>query len=426
MAGLAGLAQQLAVIQRAIAAVSSEDGDDQELEKRAAAAAERMRISSLADPLPGMVGRMRKRGARVLGPYQEADDKFRVIEIDAKGKRDSAVFETAAKAERYKELVLAKLARPEHTTASALEEYKKHLVEKGNKPETNFVITWAIEQFFPQPIALSRLTAAKCEALYTDLRTRPMPNTKQPLAADTHRGMLARVKQFVLWCMSRGWVDTNPMADVRGIGRRRPRGKSLGKAGTELRIREARAWYGKALELAGAGDDGAVAVLVAMLLGMRAREIVSRRVQDIDDDQEPCDLLWIPCSKTPAGRRTLEVPEVLRPLLARCCANKTPTQYVFEHDGRPYITRWIIRNVHRVCDLAAVPRVTAHAMRGLLATITAERGLAGHLIAATLGHTDERMTYHAYAAPGAPQQGINRRGLVVLNGGVQVAGKPAK
>src|SRR5262249_17330647 len=78
------------------------------------------------------------------------------------------------------------------------------------------------------------------------------------------------------------------------------------------------------------------------------------------------------------------------------------------------------------CDLAEVPRVTAHAMRGLLATITAERGMAGHLIAATLGHEDERTTMHAYAAPGSAAAGDRRRGLVVLNGGVQVAGKSAK
>ena len=56
-------------------------------------------------------------------------------------------------------------------------------------------------------------------------------------------------------------------------------------------------------------------------------------------------------------------------------------------------------------------------MRGLLATLTAERGLAGHVIAATLGHEDERTTMHAYAAPGAAATGVNRRGLVVLKGG---------
>ena len=56
-------------------------------------------------------------------------------------------------------------------------------------------------------------------------------------------------------------------------------------------------------------------------------------------------------------------------------------------------------------------------MRGLLTTLTAERGLAGHLITATLGHEDERTTMKAYAAPRAAAAGINRRGLIVLKGG---------
>ena len=82
--------------------------------------------------------------------------------------------------------------------------------------------------------------------------------------------------------------------------------------------------------------------------------------------------------------------------------------------------------MHRVCDEAKVPRVTAHALRGLLATLTAQRGLAGHLIAATLGHEDERTTMTAYAAPGSAREGAARLGLKVLNGGVQVRRKSAK
>jgi integrase len=218
---------------------------------------------------------------------------------------------------------------------------------------------------------------------------------------------------------------------VKGIGKRRPRGKSLGKSGNTLRVKEARAWFGTALDLARRkGDEGATAALVALLLGMRATEITTRLVADIDDDEEVGDLLWIPCAKTPAGRRTLEIPAVLRPLLQACVEDKTPDRYLFEascpssviatrttEPGKPHWRDWIIGNVHRICDLAKVPRVTAHAMRGLLATITAERGLAGHLIAATLGHEDERTTMNAYAAPGAAKTGVNRRGLRVLQGG---------
>lgn len=56
-------------------------------------------------------------------------------------------------------------------------------------------------------------------------------------------------------------------------------------------------------------------------------------------------------------------------------------------------------------------------MRGLLATLTAERGLAGQVVAATLGHDDVRTMMTAYAAPGTAATCVNRRGLDILNGG---------
>lgn len=361
----------------------------------------------------------RKEGERILGPYEE-DGVWRVVYVDAAGKRESSKFDSEAKAERYIELLRSNLSREEHTTKTALDRYKAYLAEKGNKEDSTDVTVWAVEQFFPTAIPFQLLSATRCAKLYEELRTRPSKKTKKPLAADTHRNVLAQVKSFLAWCVERGWLRENPCADIKGIGKRRPRGKSLGKEGKTLRVKEARAWFDKALDLADGGDDGATAALVALLLGMRASEIVSRKVSDLDEDSAPGDLLWIPCSKTPAGRRTLEVPDVLRPLLLACAEGKAGESYIFEtEDGKAHWRDWIISNVHRICRIAKVPEVTAHAMRGLLATITAERGLAGHLIAATLGHEDERTTMHAYAAPGAAAAGVNRRGLTVLQGGIR-------
>jgi integrase len=364
-----------------------------------------------------------RRGERILGPYEQHNG-WRVIEIDAAGERKSTLFDDEARAQRYVEILLADLTNEQHTTETALTEYKRQLAAKGNKQESIDVTVWAIEQFFPVALVLHLLSTKRCQKLYEDLRTRASKRTMKPLAADTQRNVLAQVKSFLAWCVERGWLRENPCAGVKGIGKRRPRGKSLGKAGTTLRVKEARAWYVKAIDLADGGDQGATAALVALLLGMRANEIVSRRVSDLDEDAAPADLLWIPCSKTPAGRRTLEVPEVLRPLLLACVEGKGANSYIFERErphevgsGMPHLRDWVIDQVHRVCDLAQVPRVTAHAMRGLLATITAERGLAGHLIAATLGHEDERTTMHAYVAPGAASAGTNRKGLLVLAGG---------
>lgn len=374
---------------------------------------------------------MRRRGERVLGPYEQHNG-FRVIRIFADSERESTLFPNEAAAERYKALLLAELEHDDRDTASALVEYRKHLEAKGNKPDSLRQTCWAISLFFPSPTPLADLTPKKCAALYNDFRVRPMKRTGQPPSVDSHRGTLSQARTFLEWCISKGWLrGDNPLEDVKGIGKRRPRGKSLGKSGAELRVKEARAWYGKALVLADEDDQGAVAALVALLLGLRANEIVSRRVQDLDDDETAGDLLWIPCSKTPAGRRTLEVPEVLRPLLLACAEGKTPDRFLFECEreqdaiGKPHVRDWVLDQVHRICDAAKVPRVTAHAMRGLLATLTAERGLAGHLVAATLGHEDVRTTMTAYARPGSAAAGAARLGLTVLNGGVQVRRKSA-
>jgi integrase len=363
-----------------------------------------------------------KRGVRILGPYEQHNG-FRIVEIGANGKRESTLFATEAKAQRYKELLEAELKREDYTTATALDEYAKHLADDGNKAQSVEVTVWAVKLLFPEPLPLQLLSAKRCQKLYDDLRARPTKRG-QPFAVDTHRHALSQARRFLTYCAANGWIAENPCAKVRGVGKRRPRGKSLGKAGTELRVKHARVWYAKALELAHKGDAGATAGLVAMLLGMRASEIVSRRVSDVESEEAPGDLLYIPCSKTPAGRRTLEVPEILRPLLVAACEGKTPDRYLFEHarTAKPHRRSWLITQVHRICDLAstpelAVPKVTAHSMRGLLATLTAKRGLAGHLIAATLGHENESTTMTNYAAPGSAAAGARLRGWEVLNGG---------
>lgn len=367
----------------------------------------------------------RKQGARILGPYEQPNG-WRVIAVAASGERTYRLFDSEAKAQRYIEILTAELSREEHTTASALELYREHLTAKGNKPDSIRQTCWAIGLFFPSAIPLALLTAKRCGTLYEEFRTRPMKKTNKPPSVDSHRQTLAQVRTFLAWCIERDWIrGENPAADVKGVGKRRPRGKSLGKDGNELRTKQARLWYEMAVYRAHRGDEGAIAALVALLLGMRASEIVSRRVADLDEDQAAGDLLWIPCSKTAAGRRTLEVPEVLRPYLVACAKDKAPERYIFEAEftdgaSKPHWRDWIRDNVHRICGLAEVPKVTAHAMRGLLATLTHERGVQGHLIAQMLGHEDERMSTTAYARPGSAQVGVNRRGLVLLDGGLKI------
>jgi len=368
---------------------------------------------------------MKRKGERVTGPYEQSNGTFRVVRFDEEG-RGARTFETEREAVRYMELFQADLARDEHTTETALKLYRVKMADDdGSKPSSIETTAWAINSFFPTPEPLHTLTAKRCAKLYDELRARPSERTKKPPSADTHRNILVQARSFLGWCAKKGWLrGENPLEDVDGVGKRRPRGLSLGKSGNELLVKQTRAWFQIAVFKASRGDNGATAALMALLLGMRASEIVSRQVAHLDTDSAEGDLLWIPCAKTPAGRRTLEVPEPLRELLVRCAANKAPERFLFEasreHERelrKPHARGWVKAQIHRICDAAAVPRVTAHAMRGQLATLSAKRGVVGHVIAAMLGHEDERTTMHAYAEPGAAAVGTNRRGLVLLEGG---------
>jgi integrase len=373
-----------------------------------------------------------KAGERIRGPYHDKSRaRWRVDVFDPGECRPTCSYfaregDALAWIERYESDLTSKA----RSAQEAFNLYEQHLRDKGTAEASIATTRWALHEFFPELTVLLSLDEARCRKLYDDLRTRPKraqvggvwirPEEGPPLSADSHRGILKQAKSFLRWCADGGLVVSNPAEKIQGVGRLRPRGKSLGKSGTRHRIREARALYETTVELAQGGDQSAAIALTAILLGLRASEIVRRRVRDLDTDQADGDVLHVEDRKNGEDLE-VEVPAILRPILLALAEGRPTDAYLFAHAkgkraGKPF-RRWYVREaVHAVCDAAEVPRITAHACRGLLATVAAERGMAGHLIAATLGN-DERVMSGSYAAPGALEAGGRRRGLAVLQGG---------
>jgi integrase len=222
---------------------------------------------------------------------------------------------------------------------------------------------------------------------------------------------------------SRRWIKANPLAEVKGQGKRR-HGKP------QLRPDEGLAWRDAALKLAEDGDAGALAALLLLDGGMRSGEVVTRRVRDlvqgalwvvVDDDDLPTEgqgrEAWTP--KTERSRRPVgPLPEDLRVLLMAQAEGKPSTAYLFPGTrrrrkdgtkGGPHDTGWLDDQVKRVCRAAGVPERCAHSMRGLRTTLDL---LAGRLladVAADRGHEDERTTLTSYAAPGAAAAAVQGR-----------------
>ncbi len=336
----------------------------------------------------------RKSRERVHGPYEHGR-RWRIVVVDAGGRKDPHSYETKEEAERVKRSLERKLYADQRTVEKSIVEYRDYLKRvKGNRPTSIGTTESRLTRFFGEgDMPLARLTPSRCEGLYGKLT--------EALSVDSHRNTLAEVKTFFGWCVRNGWLAVNPVAKVSGTGRRR-RGKE------QLRIDEARKWQETAVRLADDGWDGAVAAMMALLMGMRASEIVQRIPRDLDDGGQD---LWVTASKTEAGKRRLGVPVELRAYLLELAEGKSSNDLLFGLRDRG----WPNKCVQRICREAEVPVVTAHGMRGLHSTLATDMGVTAHQVAKALGHESTKTTEGHYIERRATDEAKQERALHVFH-----------
>jgi len=353
-----------------------------------------------------------RNGERVLGPYYESErNRWRIVVVEDGGARNSRFYPTEEEARTVIDGVKRELKELDDTTVTkAIDDYETYLkTEKENRAKSYRETVRRLRAFF-EPVRedlVTMIDAKRAVSLYEVFRGR-MRKDGNPISVDYHRNALAESKTFLGWCVGKRWLGDNPLDGVEGKGKRR-HGKP------QLRVSEARKWIEHAVWRANQGEDGAVAAMVTLLMGLRASEIVTRVVRDVDDDGK---LLWIPDSKTDAGRRTLQVPAVLQPLLQRLAADRIGNAPLFvAREGGHHDRDWVREWVRRICDQAGVVKVCAHGMRGLHSTLAVEHGVTGHVVAAALGHESVTTTFESYASPNAVASARQNRALSVLAGG---------
>jgi hypothetical protein len=135
--------------------------------------------------------------------------------------------------------------------------------DKGNRPGSVATTMHRLGRFFVErDLPLESLSGPRCAGYYEALRT-TVTRLGKPVSVDVHRNTLAEAKTFLRWCTKRKWLGRNPLEEVEGIGKRK-HGKP------QLRIDEARRWMAVAVRMAEDGEVGAVAAVMALLMGMRA------------------------------------------------------------------------------------------------------------------------------------------------------------
>lgn len=238
------------------------------------------------------------------------------------------------------------------------------------------------------------ITPAIATKLYLDLVESLNGKTGKPLAAATHRFYLKLARAVFAWALRKGYVQQNPFLNVQAVGR-----VNVGKP--QLRIDEAQRFVTTALgRFDEQADPMAMAALIALLMGLRASEVLQRRVRDVDRNGE---ILWIDGGKSKNARRYLDVPAVLQPRLMQLCSGREPDEFLMglSARGEPKRRQALWTTVHRLCLAAQVPPVCPHSLRGLWATLGVQSGAVSHAVAASLGHGSFSMTAKHYAQPEA-------------------------
>ncbi len=340
---------------------------------------------------------------RVYGPYAHQRG-WRVVVIDADGKRVAHVCETYEEAHDLVQGLDADLeADPGVRVGTALERYAVYMAYKGNKPSSIATTKYRLRSFFADTLwqPLRRLDRETCQRFYDRLVATQ--------AVDTHRGALSEARTFLSWCIRYRYLAMNPVDRIRGVGKRQ-HGKP------QLRINEARSWLSVAKQLASAGYKGAVASMMALLMGMRTSEILRCVARDVDDRGR---LLWIPVSKTLAGRRVLEIPTELRRYLLRLSKDQPPLARLF-----PHRREWLYKWVRRICDRSDTPLICTHSLRGLHATLAIDAGITPPAVASALGHASVRATLVSYADASTVTHARQRRVVATLGGRSRRAATP--
>jgi integrase len=333
---------------------------------------------------------MRGKSLRVLGPYRNGG-KWRLVVFEDGG-RKALLADSQDEAVALKARLLRLFEdRSRLPISAALDEWLSEKRQAGLRETSLSAISGKLRPFLPLDATLGEITPQRAARMYAaETQRQGRFGTVQ---AASHHKVLRSSRALFDWAVQRGYIASNPFANIRTIGRAR-----AGKA--QLRQDEAKKLNDLAIARAQAGDEQALAILVQLVMGLRSSEVLGLRVRDLD---AAGTVLVIDGQKTHNARRSLSIESApLRALLARHCQPLRPEQLIFGADrAAPYHTDRLFKALRRLCAEADIPQVCPHSLRGLHSSLAVARGASSRFVAEALGHGSDAITKRHYIAPDA-------------------------
>ncbi len=318
---------------------------------------------------------------RVTGPYSErGGTRFR-LRILGNGSVRNLYFPTLDEALAQKTALGERVAHArEYSVGELIELFFAQRERDGKSRKETIANERERLRYFLLPLldrSIQSVNAKQAEELYRSTIEKPSLKTGKPLQAASHRFYLGIAKRFFTWAENQGHIARSPFQDVRPQGQPRS-GKSL------LQIDEANRFVTIALKMYDEEQDLlALGSVVALLLGLRASEVLRRRASDVVDGGR---LLSLGEGKHSNSRHSVRVPEILSHRLSQLASGRASEALLFGMDsrGQPRHHRVLWNAVGRICERAQVPRVCTHSLRSLWSTLRVDADAATEVVASRL------------------------------------------
>ena len=366
--------------------------------------------------------RPRDEEKRVIGPtWLPSRERWRVIvkspgEAKEEDRERSRLFVDQHEADAYAEGVAKKLALLSSCTIGvAIEMYEPFLEAKGTGEVSRKETCRRMRAFFEEvkDRKISRLLPEECAELYVKFTKRKKKNG-DTISSDYQLNTLAEAKTFCRWWVKQGWTTTSPIEDVEPIGQR-----EVGK--DQMTGDEATALFKWCLWRAHRDDHAALAIMMALSMGLRTSDLTKRMVRDVDLNGTALrvGLERRRRSKSKKGDRARRIPVALQPLVRKVIEGRDKTEVLFPADSESghHCKSWLRAAMKRFCDHAGIPYFCPHSLKGTAGTALAEGGELADRIAEFLSHEDKRTSERNYIAEGAVANGQVERNFEVLAGG---------
>ncbi len=351
------------------------------------------------------MGRRRK-GLRILGPYRKGN-RYQLITITPGGIRKAESYATRREAEARLNAE-RKVMGIGGLIGDALDQYEQmkrldHQISEYSIGRERGRIAHYIDECAP----LDSLRAAPIRKI--------MKARLASFKKITVKKEVESVKSFARFVARRfpAELSRTRLSEILELGTEIRLRKGESRRKPQLTFDEATRFVDQAFEIG--GEEGC-AVLCALLLGMRGKEILELRGRDVDQGGA---ILHIRGTKTAGSYRSIVVYDPrMRELLASMVED--PADYLFPSERSSIGRRchnWLRAVIRRIGQLAGTSLVPPHGLRGSLTTRLIGLGLDPALVSDFQGNSPTVALGH-YAQPGSQDSGAARRAqLRVINGG---------